>query len=74
MDFVVGRFAVVPCVNGVYGSFEVARKYTIKIISIYALRDDLWLLYLATLWLFLLLPNKPCMITMGSPLALPESS
>lgn len=27
--------------------------------------------YLLTLWLFLLLPNSPWMITMGSPLALP---
>jgi hypothetical protein len=74
VDFVVGRLAVVSRVDGVYGSFKVARKHTMGIISIYALREVVWLSYLATLWLFLLLPNKPCIITMGSPLALPESS
>lgn len=30
--------------------------------------------YFPTLWLFLLLPNRPWIITIGSPLALPESS
>ena len=74
VDFVVGRFAVVARVDCVDGAFEDARKGTRDGLVILSCDELCDISYFPTLWLFLLLPNRPWIITIGSPLALPASS
>lgn len=54
---VVGRIAVVSCINCVDGAGEFARKDTGS--SARVRHCITGVTYLLTLWLFLLLPNRP---------------
>jgi hypothetical protein len=75
VDLIVRGFAVVSCIDGIYGPLEDARKCTGSVVLVTIQKKGLrGESYFPTPWLFLLLPNNPCTITIGSPSALPESS
>ena len=75
VDLIVGGFAMISRVDGVYGTLEDACECArISCQSQSSYDNSREIPYFPTPWLFLLLPNKPCTITIGSPFALPESS
>ena len=67
---VVWGIAVVSCINGIYGTGELARKDTGGMLVPVRAHSN-FETHLLTLWLFLLLPKRPCIITIGSPFACP---